>query len=95
MEPGKVACWLARSLGRFEQSMTVKAKLLLYYLPACLIQLLSFHEYIALLTRLFFIVVCCLSGDMVLYESHSVIHGRPFPLKGKFYANIFIHFEVS
>ena len=22
-------------------------------------------------------------GDMVLYESHSVIHGRPFPLKGK------------
>ena len=32
-------------------------------------------------------------GDMVLYESHSVIHGRPFPLKGKFYANIFVHFE--
>lgn len=34
-----------------------------------------------------------LSGEMVLYESHSVIHGRPFPLKGRFYANIFIHFE--
>lgn len=32
-------------------------------------------------------------GDMVFYESHSVIHGRPFPLKGRFYANIFIHFE--
>ena len=32
-------------------------------------------------------------GDMVLYESHSVVHGRPFPLKGRFYANIFIHFE--
>ncbi|KAL7581054.1 hypothetical protein ACA910_005857 [Epithemia clementina (nom. ined.)] len=32
-------------------------------------------------------------GDMVLYESHSVIHGRPFPLNGKFYANIFVHFE--
>lgn len=31
--------------------------------------------------------------DMILYESHSVIHGRPFPLKGKFCANIFIHFE--
>lgn len=30
---------------------------------------------------------------MVLYESHSVIHGRPFPLKGGFYANVFIHFE--
>jgi len=33
-------------------------------------------------------------GDMVLYESHSVIHGRPFPLNGKFYANIFVHFET-
>jgi prolyl 4-hydroxylase len=32
-------------------------------------------------------------GDLVLYESHSVIHGRPFPLKGKFFANIFVHFE--
>lgn len=32
-------------------------------------------------------------GDMVLYESHSVIHGRPFPLKGRFYANAFLHFE--
>jgi prolyl 4-hydroxylase len=29
-------------------------------------------------------------GDMVLYESHSVIHGRPFPLKGRFMANIFV-----
>jgi prolyl 4-hydroxylase len=26
-------------------------------------------------------------------ESHSVIHGRPFPLKGRFYASIFVHFE--
>jgi prolyl 4-hydroxylase len=32
-------------------------------------------------------------GDMVLYESHSLIHGRPFPLKGEYFANIFIHFE--
>ena len=32
-------------------------------------------------------------GDLVLYESHSVIHGRQFPLKGRFMANIFIHFE--
>jgi len=31
-------------------------------------------------------------GDLVLYESHSVIHGRPFPLKGRYYANVFIHF---
>jgi prolyl 4-hydroxylase len=34
-------------------------------------------------------------GDMVLYESHSTLHGRPFPLKGRFYANIFIHFEPN
>lgn len=34
-------------------------------------------------------------GDMVLYESHSVLHGRPFPLKGRYYANIFIHFEPT
>jgi prolyl 4-hydroxylase len=32
-------------------------------------------------------------GDMVLYESHSVIHGRPFPMKGKYFANLFVHFE--
>jgi len=32
-------------------------------------------------------------GDMVLYESHSVIHGRPFPMIGNFFANCFIHFE--
>merc|ERR1719203_895398 len=34
-------------------------------------------------------------GDMLLYESHSVIHGRPFPLKGRYFANIFIHFEPT
>lgn len=31
-------------------------------------------------------------GEMVLYESHTVLHGRPFPLMGNLYANIFIHF---
>eukprot|EP00521_Asterionellopsis_glacialis_P013568 CAMPEP_0195294354 /NCGR_PEP_ID=MMETSP0707-20130614/14738_1 /TAXON_ID=33640 /ORGANISM="Asterionellopsis glacialis, Strain CCMP134" /LENGTH=490 /DNA_ID=CAMNT_0040355299 /DNA_START=22 /DNA_END=1494 /DNA_ORIENTATION=+ len=34
-------------------------------------------------------------GDMVLYESHSIIHGRPFPLKGKFFSNVFVHFEPT
>lgn len=34
-------------------------------------------------------------GDMVLYESASLIHGRTFALKGKYYANIFIHFEPT
>jgi prolyl 4-hydroxylase len=34
-------------------------------------------------------------GDMVLYESHSILHGRPFPLKGRFMANIFVHFEPT
>jgi len=32
-------------------------------------------------------------GDLVLYESHSIVHGRPYPLKGRFFANVFIHFQ--
>mmetsp|Transcript_23436 Transcript_23436/g.56578 ORF Transcript_23436/g.56578 Transcript_23436/m.56578 type:complete len:294 (-) Transcript_23436:1363-2244(-) len=32
-------------------------------------------------------------GDMVLYESHTVLHGRPFPLMGRYYANVFVHFK--
>ncbi|CAJ1936613.1 unnamed protein product [Cylindrotheca closterium] len=34
-------------------------------------------------------------GDMVLYESGSLMHGRPFALKGRYFANIFIHFEPT
>lgn len=34
-------------------------------------------------------------GEMLLFESHSVIHGHPFPLKGRSYAMIFIHFEPT
>jgi hypothetical protein len=26
-------------------------------------------------------------GDMVLYESHTVLHGRPFPMQGKHYVS--------
>lgn len=26
-------------------------------------------------------------GDMVLYESHTVLHGRPFPMNGSHYVN--------
>ncbi|GKY95393.1 hypothetical protein MPSEU_000500900 [Mayamaea pseudoterrestris] len=32
-------------------------------------------------------------GEMILYESHSVIHGRPQPLAMEYYANVFFHFE--
>mmetsp|Transcript_34219 Transcript_34219/g.105118 ORF Transcript_34219/g.105118 Transcript_34219/m.105118 type:complete len:517 (-) Transcript_34219:38-1588(-) len=31
-------------------------------------------------------------GEMALYESHTVLHGRPFKLRGKFFANAFVHF---
>jgi hypothetical protein len=31
-------------------------------------------------------------GDMVLYESSTVVHGRPAPLQGRYFANVFIHF---
>jgi prolyl 4-hydroxylase len=34
-------------------------------------------------------------GDMVLYESGSLTHGRPYPLRGNFYANTFIHFQPT
>jgi prolyl 4-hydroxylase len=26
-------------------------------------------------------------GDMVLYESHTIPHGRPFPLNGKYFVS--------
>lgn len=32
-------------------------------------------------------------GEMVLYESHTVLHGRPFPMKGRSYANVFVHYN--
>lgn len=32
-------------------------------------------------------------GDMVLYESHTVLHGRPYRMKGRHYANVFVHYE--
>ena len=32
-------------------------------------------------------------GEMLLYESHSIIHGRPYPLQQEYYANLFLHFE--
>lgn len=34
-------------------------------------------------------------GEMLLFESHSSIHGHPFPLKGRYAAYIFIHFEPT
>jgi hypothetical protein len=34
-------------------------------------------------------------GDMLLFESHSVVHGHPFPLVGRFQALLFIHFEPT
>ncbi|VEU37034.1 unnamed protein product [Pseudo-nitzschia multistriata] len=34
-------------------------------------------------------------GEMILYESASVIHGRPYPLRGEGakYGSVFVHFE--
>ena len=31
-------------------------------------------------------------NDLLLYESATVIHGRPIPFKGNSYVNIFVHF---
>jgi prolyl 4-hydroxylase len=30
-------------------------------------------------------------GDCVFYESSSIIHGRPLPLRGEYMANVFAH----
>lgn len=32
-------------------------------------------------------------GQMLLYESASVLHGRQFPFRGDYYDNLFIHFQ--
>ena len=31
-------------------------------------------------------------GDMVFYEGAKLMHGRPYPLDGRFYAGIFVHY---
>ena len=32
------------------------------------------------------------AGEMLLYESATVPHGRQFPLNGRLFENIFVHF---
>ena len=32
-------------------------------------------------------------GEMILYESAKIPHGRQYPLKGDFYDNLFVHFH--
>lgn len=31
-------------------------------------------------------------GDMVFYEGAKLMHGRPYPLDGRFYAGLFVHY---
>ena len=33
-------------------------------------------------------------GEMLLYESAKVPHGRQFPLEGEYYENILVHFGI-
>ena len=35
------------------------------------------------------------AGDMVLYESAKLLHGRPTPMNGAHYDNIFIHYRPT
>jgi prolyl 4-hydroxylase len=32
-------------------------------------------------------------GEMLLYESERLLHGRPKPLRGEFYAGVFAHYR--
>ena len=34
-------------------------------------------------------------GEMVWYESARAVHGRPRPLHGEYYDNLFIHFSPA
>ena len=34
-------------------------------------------------------------GEMLLYESATVIHGRPRPFQGEFYDNLFVHYAIE
>ena len=34
-------------------------------------------------------------GEMVWYESARAVHGRPRPLNGEYYDNLFIHFSPA
>ena len=34
-------------------------------------------------------------GEMLLYESAKVPHGRQFPLEGEYFENILVHFGIQ
>ena len=34
-------------------------------------------------------------GDMLIYEGQSIRHGRPYPMKGNYVANVYFHFVPS
>ena len=34
-------------------------------------------------------------GDMLLYESAKLLHGRPNPMVGERYENIFVHYKPT
>ena len=34
-------------------------------------------------------------GEMILYEGHRLVHGRPYPFNGTRFANAFIHFKPT
>ena len=34
-------------------------------------------------------------GEMLLYESAKMPHGRQFPLNGEFYDNLFVHYRFK
>jgi hypothetical protein len=34
-------------------------------------------------------------GEMLLYESSKAPHGRQYPLKGKYFDNVFVHYKPA
>ena len=36
-----------------------------------------------------------LPGEMIFYEGGKLFHGRPEPLEGKFFSNVFVHYKPA
>lgn len=70
----------------------LKCVMMIHVFPSLLLVLLILTTFSICSTA---VNVTMKPGDMVLYESGSLIHGRPFPLVGRSYASIFIHFEPT
>lgn len=60
---------------------------------AILTVLISINNALVKICLVFFFFFFLQPGEIILYESASVIHGRPTAFQGESYANIFVHYS--